>query len=261
MIQSLAGLTVVVTRPARQSARFMQLLGEQGAASVAFPALAIEPVTLDAATRDALEPDAHDWVVYTSANAVEQSLARLGRPARARVAAIGRATARALAAAGIRVHLVPESGADSESLLAHPDFAEPRGRRVLLVKGVGGRDALRAGLAARGAQVSTAEVYRRTRPMPSPEALADLDRAREAGLVVVSVTSKEVLDSLLEIAPVERYPWLRDVPLLVPSERVADEARRRGWRGEVLVARSAEDEEMRNALLLWSSEGGRPRPA
>jgi len=258
---SLAGLAVVVTRPARQAARFMQMLRDRGAATVAFPVLEIEPVRLDVAARTSLAPDEYDWVVYTSANAVERSLPQLGRPMKVRVAAIGRATSRALAAAGVDVHAVPGSGADSEGLLARPEFAEPRGQRILIVKGVGGRDALRAGLVSRGAVVSEAEVYRRVRPAPSAEALGELDRARESGTVVASVTSVNVLDSLLALAPEARYPWLRDAPLLVPGERVAAEARRREWRGPLVVARSAEDEAMLEALELRSSDAGRTTPA
>lgn len=261
MTPSLAGLTVVVTRPARQAACFMQMLRDRGAATVAFPALAVEPVTLAAAGPPALSLDTFDWVVYTSANAVEESLPQLGQPMKARVAAIGRATARSLAAAGVKVHALPASGADSEGLLAHPELAEPRGQRILIVKGVGGRDVLRAGLAARGAVVKTAEIYRRVQPAPSTEALEELDRACGSGTVVASVTSVDVLDSLLALAPEARYAWLRDVPLLVPGERVAAEARRRGWRGPLVVARSAEDEAMLDALGQWVSEGGRIAPA
>lgn len=258
---SLAGLTVVVTRPARQALHFTRMLRDRGAATVSFPMLEIEPVALDAAARRALAPDTCDWVVYTSANAVEFSLSLLGRPARAQVAAIGRATARALAAAGVEVSVVPGSGADSEGLLACPEFADPRGQRILIVKGVGGRDALRPGLASRGALVGTAEVYRRTRPVPSAEALGELDRARGRGTAVVAVTSVEVLDSLLANAPATRFGWLRDVPLLVPGERVAAAAREREWRGPLVVARSAEDEAMVEALELRSPGAGGIAPA
>lgn len=261
MTRSLAGLAVVVTRPARQAAHFIQMLRDHGATAVEFPTLAIEPVMLDAATRRALARDTFDWVVYTSANAVEHSLPQLGKPTSAQVGAIGRATARALADAGIQVHALPVSGADSEGLLAHPGLAEARGQRILIVKGIGGRDALRTGLASRGALVTTAEVYRRARPAPSEQALEDLGRAQDAGTAVATVTSAEVLESLLELAPEARYRWLRDAPLLVPGERVAAEARRLGWRGPLVVARSAEDEAMFAALASWAPEGGSIAPA
>lgn len=263
MTGSLAGLAVIVTRPARQAARFVQLLQQHGAIAIAFPTLAIEPVTLDDSQRRACTLGAFDWIIYTSANAVEQSIPQLGRPAKSRVGAIGRATARALADAGITVHAAPNSGSasDSEGLLAHPGLAGPAGRSILIVKGIGGRDALRAGLVASGAEVSSAEVYRRVRPAPSRQALDELGRANDSGAVVATVTSSEVLESLLAMAPVENYPWLRDAPLLVPGDRVAAGARRLQWRGPLLVAGSAEDETMLAALQSWAARDGRSAPA
>lgn len=263
MTPSLAGLAVIVTRPARQAERFMALLRDHGATAIAFPTLAIEPVALDEAQRRAGALDAFDWVIYTSANAVEQSIPQLGLPGKSRVGAIGRATARSLADAGITVHAVPQPGSasDSEGLLAHPGLAGPSGRRILIVKGVGGRDLLAAMLKARGAEVSAAEVYRRVRPAPSGHALDELRRANEAGAVVAMVTSSEVLQSLLEMAPGERYPWLRDAPLLLPGDRVAAEARRLKWRGPLLVAGSAEDETMLAALQSWAARHGPAAPA
>ena len=100
MKQPLAGLVVVVTRPARQAARFIGMLTERGAATVAFPTVAIEPVPLGDDVRAALAAQPIDWVIYTSANAVEQALAQTGRLARAATAAIGRATARAVGRCG-----------------------------------------------------------------------------------------------------------------------------------------------------------------
>jgi len=261
--RSLAGLAVIVTRPARQAERLIRMLQQHGAVAIAFPTLAIEPVTLDDTQRRACMLDAFDWIIYTSANAVEQSIPQLGRPGKSRVGAIGRATARALADARIAVHAVPEAGSasDSEGLLAHSGLAGPRGRRILIVKGVGGRDVLRAGLVARGAEVRTAEVYRRIRREPSRQALDELGRANEAGEVVATATSSEVLESLLAMAPAEYYPWLRDAPLLVPGDRVAAEARRLQWRGPLLVAGSAEDEAMLAALRSWSAGNGPAAPA
>jgi uroporphyrinogen-III synthase len=70
-----------------------------------------------------------------------------------------------------------------------------------------------------------------------------------------------VLESLLQMAPGERYPWLRDAPLLLPGDRVAAEARRLQWRGPLLVAGSAEDETMLAALQSWAAGQGPEAPA
>ena len=127
MTGPLAGVTVVVTRPRAQAARFATLVGETGAVPLLLPALEIEPVELDPAARERLTPDDHDWTIYTSANAVEASLRQLPRPTRTRIAAVGRGTARALASHGIVVHAVPATTADSEGLLALDAFASVAG--------------------------------------------------------------------------------------------------------------------------------------
>ncbi len=259
MSAPLAGYAVVVTRPAAQADRLIALLREQGAVTVAFPTLVIEPVAPEPAVQaSCATPGAFDWVVYTSANAVEHGIAALGRPGQARVAAIGRATARALEARGLPVDALPASGADTEALLAHPEFASLVGRRVLLVKGAGGRDALRAGLVGRGATVALAEVYRRQPAVPTAHALQELQQLpRSATTLVTAATSVEVLESLLALAPAAVLPALLDAALLVPGERVAGAARRLGWRGPVMVAPSAEDAVMLATLLDASARARR----
>lgn len=254
MSGALDGLVVVVTRPARQATRFVALLEQHGAQTVAFPTISIEPVSLEPDVRDSLAAGSFDWIIYTSANAVAH--APPIRDPQASIAAIGRATARALESTGRSVAAMPATGADTEGLLAHRQFADLAGRRVLIVKGVGGRDALRDGLADRGATVVTAEVYRRVPAAPVAGAIEALDRACQRDTTVVAVTSVEVLESLLALAS-SRVPRLLDARLLVPGERVAAAARRLEWRGPLVVARSAEDEAMLEALLP-RQDGGSP---
>ena len=261
MTPPLAGLTVVVTRPERQAGPLLRLLQEAGAGTIAFPTIAIEPVELDVPARKRCTPDAHDWVIFTSANAVVHALAQLPRPQRARVAAVGRATARALRDAGLVVHATPPTVSDSESLLAMRELAEVRGGRVLILKGVGGRDTLRRTLEERGAEVTLGEVYRRRVASPAPAALEALRRACTAVAPVIVATSVEVLDGLLELAPQRRCARLREAALLVPGERVAAAARARGWRGPVVVAPSAEDTTLLETLVRAHRDGGIAGPA
>lgn len=261
MTQPLAGLTVVVTRPDRQAAPLLHLLREAGAATVAFPTLVIERIELDAAARPRCAPDAHDWVIFTSANAVECAFAQLPRPARARVAAVGRATARALDELGVTVDATPADASDSEGLLATRELAEVSGRRILILKGAGGRDKLRESLAARGAEVTLGEVYRRRIATPGEDALERLAQACVADAPVIAVTSVDVLDALLRLAPGVRFARLKYAALLVPGERVAAAARQRRWSGRIIVAPSAEDTTMVATLVRAAECGGIPRPA
>lgn len=252
----LGGLTVVVTRPAAQASGFAALLEAAGATPLLLPVLVIEPIALAPDTVARLDREPCDWAVYTSANSVEHSLTRLPPPRGARIAAIGRGTARALERHGLRVDAVPESRVDSEGLLALPAFTDVRGRRILIVKGEGGRPYLREELLRRGAAVVAAEVYRRREATATPQALDALaDACRRAG-TVVAITSVEGLSALLRLAPETRIPVLRDVVVLVPGERVAAAAHRLGWRGRVIVAESAEDAAMVRCLEQALARGG-----
>lgn len=257
----LDGLTVVVTRPAAQAVRFTEGLESLGARVLSFPTIEIECLGIDPDDREALAPDRHDWTLYTSSNAVECSLAQLPRPTRTKVAAIGRATARALEARGIKVHALPEGPSDSEHLLALPAFADVAGLGILIVKGTGGRTHLREELARRGAAVAQAEVYRRRRPVPSPDVLAGLEASCREARIACTATSVDGLDGLLELLPEAMLAQVRDLPLVVPGERVAQAARDRGWRGRLIVSPSAEDEAMLGALRGAAGPGGPLAPA
>jgi uroporphyrinogen-III synthase len=255
----LAGLTIVVTRPAAQAGRFLELARLAGANCIAFPTLEIVRLPVTPATRERVLGTDWDWAIYTSTNAVDAALATFGRLPGRRRAAVGRATARALAEHGATTDLRPGT-ANSEGLLAAPELNSPRGERVLLVKGQGGRDLLRETLLERGAEVVAVEVYRRSRAQPDERARAQLAAALDgaAANVVVAVTSAEVLESLLQLVDAPQAEALRRVALLVPGPRVAAAAASAGWQGPVLHAATAEDEAMLRALEARGAGGASP---
>jgi uroporphyrinogen-III synthase len=257
----LDGRVVVVTRPAAQAARFAAMVAADGAMLLMLPTIEIESVELDAAARAALAPDNFDWIIYTSANAVESSLRQLPRPTRAKIAAVGRGTARALAAHGLAVEAIPTTTADSEGLLALACFDDLHGQRVLVLKGRGGRPLLREELTRRGADVVTGDVYARRPATADPSTLESLRTACAAGTAVVTATSTEVLAGLLRLAPDDAFPRLRDAPLLVPGPRVAAAAGEQGWRGRIVAAASAEDAAMAEALRDSLGHGSHPSAA
>ena len=162
----LLGRRIVVTRAAEQAAELVTRLERLGAEAIAAPTIELENVTppfaLDAAL-GALE--SFDWVVFTSAYGVAVFFARLytsgadvRRLGRARLAAIGTATANALAHRGLRVDLVPPTfrgEALAEALGPHVG-----GRRVLLPRADGAREVLARMLIRAGADVTDVPTYR-----------------------------------------------------------------------------------------------------
>jgi len=242
----LRGRGVLVTRPAPQAQGLCRLIEAAGGLPLAFPTVEIRPPRdVEAARR--LLAGAYDVLIFISRNAVEQAVALASgiEPLRAaRRAAVGKATAAALQGAGLAPQLVPETGFDSESLLALPALAGMAGQRVLIVRGEGGRALLGQELAARGAVVDYAEVYRRA--LPDVDAAARLPEWQQT-LGYVTATSDEILDNLLALLPASAHPWLLALPLAVLSERNAVRARALGFT-RVAVAPEASDAGLCSAL-------------
>lgn len=122
-------MRVIVTRPEGQERALAGALERLGHEVVACPLVRIEPLA-----GEWLDASGYDWIVVTSANGAAELARRLRGPL-PRVAAIGPATARALAERGIEADLVP-AVATQEGLLA--ELPRPAGR-VLLAAAEGAR--------------------------------------------------------------------------------------------------------------------------
>lgn len=241
----LAELTVLVTRPAPQTAQLCEAIARVGGTSIAFPAIEIAPQAAEPAS-------GHDLIIFVSVNAVAHGAHLIDKSPTARIAAIGKATAAALAEASLPADIVPESGFTSEALLAHPDLTLPDNARVLIVRGSGGRELLRETFTSRGLVVETREVYQRVRPSID-DATRDAieDRWASEGIDVVTVTSVETLHNLIALLSDRGRALLRETTLLVVSPRIAEAAKAAGLNGPVLVANAADDASMIGTLARW----------
>ncbi|HCS91752.1 MAG: uroporphyrinogen-III synthase [Thiohalocapsa sp. PB-PSB1] len=250
----LGGRGVLVTRPAAQAQELCRLIEELGGRPIAFPTVEIRPPR-DSELACRLLSVPYDLIIFISRNAVDYALALApdktlltgisdvagARPQRA---AVGRATATAMQQAGLAPDLVPEMGFDTESLMAMPALMQVAGKRVLIVRGEGGRALLGETLAHRGAEVTYAEVYRRAAPETNAvELLADWKQS----LGFVTATSEEILMNLLAMVPKSAHRWLRGLPLAVFGKRNAGTAMELGFR-VVAVAHEASDAALCDAL-------------
>lgn len=247
----LAGVRVLVTRPASQATDLTALIRAAGGEAIVFPTLAIEPLAPEAAQVGKLA--ACDTVIFVSANAARHGfpvLRDLDGTDR-RVIAVGNATRRALEALGCRDVDTPAGDqGSSEGLLASPALANVTGRAICIVRGAGGREVLREALTARGAAVSYLECYRRVLP-PEPDTAALL-RALDDGhrALVISVTSVTGLTNLLRLTPDEHLPRLLARPLVVIGSRQRTAALENGWLGPVLEA-GAGDAKILETIADW----------
>jgi uroporphyrinogen-III synthase len=165
---SLEGAWVVNTRSPRQAQQLNALLRDRGAHPVSFPCIDIVPAPDSAPLDEALSQvaeGAFQWLVFTSANAVEAVEARLddlgispGQLSQAMVAAVGPGTAAVLAdRLDIEADLYPDEYV-AEALAK--ELVTRRARNVLLPQAERARETLARILEASGVKVEVVTAYR-----------------------------------------------------------------------------------------------------
>ncbi len=199
----LFGKRVLVTRTRAQAGALSELLLREGAQPLEAPTLELQALAdfreLDAAVGSL--PD-YDWVVFTSANAVDAvfgRLASMGRDTRsfraARVAAIGPATAASLKPRGIVPDLIARESV-SESLADALRGSGVAGKRVLVPGAESRRDILPEALRAAGARVDEVAAYRTVAAEGSRERLAEIVAA---GIDVLTFTSSSAVRNFVAL--------------------------------------------------------------
>ncbi|HWJ63612.1 MAG TPA: uroporphyrinogen-III C-methyltransferase [Acidimicrobiales bacterium] len=201
----LFGRSVVVTRARAQASALSSVLRELGAEVVEAPMIEIaDPDDGGAALAAAVDRAAtYDWLVLTSPNGVERTLAHVP-DARAlagvRIAAVGSGTAAALARHRIVADLVPDSFVGEGLLAAFPPPPDGGGR-VLIARAAVARDVVPDGLRAAGWDVDVVDAYR-TRPVPVAPELA----ARVAAADAVTFASSSSVTNLCDAVGADQVP-------------------------------------------------------
>jgi uroporphyrinogen III methyltransferase/synthase len=267
---SVKRVTVVVTRPLGQSAGLLALLAAAGFEPLEFPLIDIGPVADAAPLRAALdelyapEPHGYALVVFVSPNAIDQTFGALASawPVNLPIGVVGPGSVAALARQGVAapVYTVISPAAevdaryDSEALHAAIDahFGADglRDKRVLIVRGDGGREWLAERLTEAGAKVEKVAAYRRIVPEPS---MRKWERVHEllAGVPHAwLLTSSEGVRNLDELArehlTADETERLKLAPLVAPHPRIAEAARQAGF--DRITVSGAGDERIVQAL-------------
>ena len=248
MSVNLAGIGVLVTRPAKQAHGLRDRLKNIGAIPLPYPLFEIVGRSPPAAADLSVD---YDWLIFISANAVDHGLPWLVDSRAAigsRVAAVGPASAAALAESGVQVDLLPGDEFSSTGLLAMPALQQVAGARCLIVRGLGGKGTLARELKRRGAAVEYLECYERLPATLDTDALrAWVTRSQ---VKVVTFTSSRGAERFWESLPEDLKPWAITAPLAVLSTAVADRARRLGLHGRCEAARQATDDGLVQAICV-----------
>ena len=249
---NLNGIGVLVTRPEHQAGHLCDLIAAAGGRPIRFPTLAIRDLGDTPAVDERLAKLADIHIaIFISPNAVRFGLPAIDRhgglPEGLLLATVGNGSALALQAAlGREPDIVPTDNYDSEALLALPALQQVAGQRILILRGEGGRELLADTLRERGATVEYAEVYRRECPEPT-DGRDWLEKAD-----IITVTSSESLQNLVEMTPALQRALLLSKPLVVISERTARLAATLGFRQPPVLTARAGDEAILDGIREWA---------
>jgi uroporphyrinogen III methyltransferase/synthase len=208
----LFGKRILVTRPREQAGELVERLEAMGAEAIEAPAIRILPPEDYAPLDDAC---AHagdfDWIVFTSANAVDAFVDRLLRTghdlralAGARLGVVGTATAERLARYGLKADLMPSEFRAEAVVRALGDAVDVDGITVLLPRADIGREVIGEELRKRGAAVTEVVAYRTVAAEPEREGEPDIYRMLlDRQIDVVTFTSASAVRNFVKILGAE----------------------------------------------------------
>ncbi|CAN8139400.1 Uroporphyrinogen-III synthase [uncultured Thiomicrorhabdus sp.] len=254
-MSQLSDLTLLNTRPANQASALSRLLNDNGIKVIECPTIQVQ--LLDKPELKSPIAD-YDILVFTSVNSLRgwQQYVQCEITAPQRVIAIGKATAQFGQKIGLPIETLSEQNFDSESLLAHPSMQNLSDKKILLVKGEGGRDKLLKTFSERGALVDELHIYRR---LPADFCEQSWQTFTLSPHPVLLISSYDGFLALMEMLSKvsNRYEtfddsvWLFLETAIVFSQRIADKMHKAGWQQPIQVMQTQSDQGVLSALQQY----------
>lgn len=241
----LFGRRVLITRTREQASDLVARLEDLGAECLEWPTISLAPPENWEDLDQELDRLAtHQWLLFTSLNAIRFFFARLfekGMDARdlkgPRIAVVGATTAKELLAYGVKADLLPEEFT-GEGLAASLIAQGVRGQSVLIPRALKAREVLPEQLRAAGARVQVAPVYRNVRPEAKTEELRR--ELSERQVDVITFTSSSTVTNFLymlnAVDPEELQRLLSGVRIATIGPITARTAEKAGLRVDIQPA-------------------------
>ncbi len=254
MSLTLNNKSILITRPRHQAGQLCELITKAGGKNILFPTIEIQAILNSEDLSSCFNNiNEYDLVIFVSRNAVkmvfDHYISQSELIKNVQLLAIGSGTAAALAERNMTDVLHAGVQADSESLLQIAELQSEvvQHKKILIVRGVGGRELLADTLKERGAHVDYAEVYKRCLPEYESQDFHNIWQQKTPEATIVS--SNEGLNNLLKLTPKEDQAQLFKLPLVVMSERTVSLAKESGFVAKIGVAKDKNDEGLVSALL------------
>jgi uroporphyrinogen III methyltransferase / synthase len=204
----LFGKRIVVTRSREQAAELVDLLESLGAEAIEAPMIRIAPPDDYGPLDDAIgQAGSYDWIIFTSANAVDAFMRRLQASARdirdlksVKLCAVGSATSARLAKYGLRVDLEPAEYVSESIVPALRESGDLTAKRFLLPRADIGREVVADELRKAGSDVTEVIAYRTVLAEIEREGDPDIYRMLlETRVDAVTFTSASTVKNFVQV--------------------------------------------------------------
>jgi len=223
-MNDLHDLHILVTRPALQGTEICRLITDRCGHAIHFPTIAFAPPPDQLAFQQAIALlGEQEWLIFISPQSVYASVDHIRKawpqwPQQVKFAAVGAGTVKALHEAGYEVSSWPMTDWGSDGLLALPEFQSVFGKKIAIIRGMGGREIVDKVLTARGAYILPVLAYERILPTVDVSECLQLLKQRIINRIVC--TSYEGVKNLKILVGETGWPYLKGIPLIVMSERI-----------------------------------------
>ncbi len=252
---SLHGLRALITRPAHQATDLAAQTQYYAGQAVHFPTLEIIPTKDTTVLLSTLKKlSRYDFVIFISPNSVFNTAESIHRiwpnwPKNTKTIATGPGTALALKQYDLACDFCPEKDFNGIGLSNLAVLKDIKKKKILIIKGEGGRLYLAKSLRARGAQIENLNVYKRQLPKIDKDNIPN-----QEAIDVIICTSHSGLKNLVSLL----YPYWQDFlfkkQLLVISLRLADSAKKLGFVKPPLISDNASNTAILQTLFSWREQ-------
>lgn len=250
----LAGINVLVTRPLHQANVLAEGIRAAGGNPYLFPVLEITDIPDSTYLIKLIHHlDQFNWAIFVSPNAVDKAMHLINKhgrfPSSLKAAAVGKGSADALKEHGINDVLIPSDQFDSEALLKSAELQDMANQRVVIFRGIGGRQLLGETLSQRGATVEYAECYLRKKPNDA-NTTALMQDWSTGKIHAVIITSSEGLHNLFDIIGTVGQQLLKNTPVFTVHARIAQIAKELGLK-KIVKTTSDGDRGLLESLKMY----------
>jgi uroporphyrinogen-III synthase len=252
---SLHGLRTLITRPVHQSQNLALQMRSLGGIVIHFPTLAIiGPKNIKKVVLGIKKLNQYDLVIFISPNAVFKAAEYIhpiwpSWPKNLKTIATGPGTALSLKQHNLPCDNFPEKDFNGIGLVKLIALQNIKQKKILIIKGQGGRRYLAKSLKDKGAQIDNLNVYKRALPKIDTSNIPN-----QKNIDVIICTSHSGLKNLVGLL----YPYWQDTlfrkQLLVISPRLADSAKKLGFVKPPLISDNASHTAILQTLFSWREQ-------